>query len=65
MHSDQTGSGPGGLFYGSDIRAAYYGTGPLTGAGQALALAELGQWNMADVQAYFSYRRISRSTSPS
>ena len=55
VHSDQTGSGPGGLFYGSDMRAAYYGTGPLTGAGQALALAELGQWNMADVQAYFSY----------
>ena len=55
VHSDQTGSGPGGQFYGSDMRAAYYGTGPLTGAGQGLALAELGQWNMADVQAYFSY----------
>jgi hypothetical protein len=55
VHSDQTGSGPGGQFYGSDMRAAYYGTGPLTGTGQALALAELGQWNMADVQAYFSY----------
>jgi hypothetical protein len=52
--SDQTGSGPGGQFYGSDMRAAYYGTGPLTGSGQALALAELGQWNMADIQAYFS-----------
>jgi hypothetical protein len=52
--SDQTGSGPGGEFYGSDMRAAYYGTGPLTGSGQALALAELGQWNMADVQAYFT-----------
>ncbi|MFZ0760090.1 MAG: hypothetical protein WAM69_09090, partial [Candidatus Sulfotelmatobacter sp.] len=50
-----TGSGPGGQFYGSDIRAAYYGTGALTGTGQALALAELGQWNMADVQAYFSH----------
>ena len=54
VHSDQTGSGPGGQFYGSDMRAAYYGTGPLTGSGQALALAELGQWNMADIQAYFS-----------
>jgi hypothetical protein len=49
-----TGSGPGGQFYGSDMRAAYYGTGPLTGSGQALALAELGPWNMADVQAYFT-----------
>ena len=54
VHSDQTGSGPGGQFYGSDIRAAYYGSGPLAGSGQALALAELGQWNMADVQAYFT-----------
>jgi hypothetical protein len=54
VHSDQTGSGPGGQFYGSDFRAAYYGSGPLAGAGQALALSELGQWNLADVQAYFS-----------
>jgi hypothetical protein len=54
VQSETTGSGPGGQFYGSDIRAAYYGSGPLTGSGQALALAELGQWNMADVQAYFS-----------
>ena len=53
-HSDTTGSGGGGQFYGSDFRAAYYGSGPLAGSGQALALAELGQWNMADVQAYFS-----------
>jgi hypothetical protein len=53
VHSDQTGSGPGGQFYGSDIRTAYY-SGPLAGSGQALALAELGQWNMADVQAYFT-----------
>lgn len=54
VHSDQTGSGQGGQFLGSDIRAAYYGSGPLTGNGQALALAELGQWNMADVTSYFS-----------
>jgi len=49
---DATGSGPGSLFLGSDIRAAYYGTGPLAGGGQALALAE-GQWNFSDVQAYY------------
>jgi hypothetical protein len=54
VQRETTGSGPGGQFLGSDIRAAYYGSGPLTGTGQALALAELGQWNMADVQAYFS-----------
>jgi hypothetical protein len=52
--SYQTGSGPGGQFLGSDFRAAYYGSGPLTGAGQAIALSELGQWNMADVTAYFN-----------
>ncbi len=52
--SYQTGSGPGGQFLGSDFRTAYYGSGPLTGAGQALALSELGQWNMADVTAYFN-----------
>ena len=53
-HADQTGSGPGGQFYGSDIRAAYYGSGPLNGSGQAIALAELGQWNMADIETYFT-----------
>jgi hypothetical protein len=54
VHSEQTGSGPGGQFLGSDFRAAYYGTGSATGSGQALALIEFGQWNIADVQAYFT-----------
>lgn len=57
VQSNQTGSGPGGQFVGSDFRAAYYSAGvtnPLTGTGQALALSELGQWNMADVTAYFT-----------
>lgn len=54
VQSNQTGSGPGGQFLGSDFRAAYYGSGPLTGSGQALALIEFGQWNMADVTAYFT-----------
>jgi len=54
VHSNQTGSGPGGQFLGSDFRAAYYGSGPMTGSGQALALIEFGQWNMADVQAYYT-----------
>jgi len=52
--SNQTGSGPGGQFLGSDFRAAYYGSGPLSGSGQALALIEFGQWNMADVTAYYT-----------
>lgn len=52
--SYQTGSGSGGQFLGSDMRAAYYGSGPLAGQGQAIALAELGPWNVSDVQAYFT-----------
>lgn len=54
VHSNQTGSGQGGQFLGSDFRAAYYGAGPFAGEGQALALIEFGQWNMADVTAYFT-----------
>src|SRR5580693_2595171 len=50
----QTGSGSGGQFLGSDMRAAYYGSGPLAGQGQAIALAELGPWNVSDVEAYFT-----------
>lgn len=49
-----TGSGPKGNFLGSDIRAAYYGAGPLTGAGQTLGLMELDGWNPADITLYFT-----------
>ena len=49
-----TGSGPGGNFLGSDIRAAYYGSGKLTGAGQSLGLMELASYNLADVTLYFA-----------
>lgn len=48
-----TGSGPGGNFIGSDIRAAYYGNGALTGAGQSVGLMELGPYNISDVDLYF------------
>jgi subtilase family serine protease len=50
----RTGSGPNGDFIGSDIRAAYYGSGALTGAGQSLGLMELAAYNMADVTMYFA-----------
>jgi len=49
-----TGSGPGGDFIGSDLRAAYYGTGALNGAGQSLALYEESGYELSDVQLYFS-----------
>jgi kumamolisin len=51
------GSGPGGSFYGSDMRAAYYGvTGPtaLTGSGQSVGLVEFSSYNINDVTTYFS-----------
>jgi subtilase family serine protease len=49
-----TGSGPNGQFVGADMRAAYYGGTALTGAGQSVGLLELGGYNIADVQRYFS-----------
>jgi subtilase family serine protease len=49
-----TGSGPNGNFLGRDIRAAYYGSGPLTGAGQSLGLMELAHYDMADISMYFA-----------
>jgi subtilase family serine protease len=51
------GSGPGGWFIGSDMRAAYYGTGKkakLDGSGQSVGLLELGPFNPNDVALYFS-----------
>ncbi len=49
-----TGSGPGGQFTAQDVRRAYYGGGPLTGAGQSVGLFELGSYDPADVTAYFT-----------
>jgi subtilase family serine protease len=48
-----TGSGPGGQYVGSDMRAAYYGSGPLTGAGQTVGLFEEAGYEVSDVQTYF------------
>jgi subtilase family serine protease len=48
-----TGSGPHGQFIGSDMRAAYYGSGPLTGAGQSVGLFEYAGYELSDVQRYF------------
>jgi subtilase family serine protease len=49
------GSGPGGTSYtGSDIRAAYYGGSALAGSGQVVGLLELGEYNIADVNASFA-----------
>ncbi len=48
-----TGSGPGYSFLGSDMRAAYYGTGSLTGAGQSVGLLEYAGTDLADVNTYY------------
>ncbi len=49
-----TGSGPGGSYLGSDMRAAYYGSTALTGSGQAVGLLEFGGYNLSDVDLNFS-----------
>ncbi len=48
-----TGSGPSASFLGSDMRAAYYGSGSLTGAGQNLGLFEYEGTDLADLTTYF------------
>lgn len=48
-----TGSGPGGQYVASDMRAAYYGSGPLTGTGQSVGLFEYAGYEISDVQLYF------------
>jgi subtilase family serine protease len=48
-----TGSGPSASFLGSDMRAAYYGSGSLTGAGQNLGLLEYLGTDLADLQTYY------------
>lgn len=47
------GSCPQASFCGSDMRAAYYGSGSLTGAGQSLGLFELLGTDLADLTTYY------------
>ena len=52
-----SGSGPGGQYLGSDMRAAYYGTGKkakLVGKGQSLGLMELQGYIPSDIPLYFT-----------
>ncbi len=48
-----TGSGPSASFLGSDMRAAYYGTGTLTGKGQNMGLFEYLGTDLADLNTYY------------
>jgi uncharacterized membrane protein len=48
-----TGSGPAASYLGSDMRAAYYGSTALTGAGQNLGLFEYVGTDLADLTTYY------------
>lgn len=48
-----TGSGPSASFLGSDMRAAYYGSGSLSGSGQNLGLLEYEGTDLADLNTYY------------
>jgi len=52
IHSN-AGSGPGGAYLASDMRAAYYGGTALTGSGQAVGLVEFDGYNLSDVTSTF------------
>ncbi len=56
-----TGSGPFGQFIGSDMRAAYYGSGPLDGAGQSVGLFEYAGYEISDVNTYFKNLKQTRT----
>jgi len=56
-----TGSGPSASFLGSDMRAAYYGTGALTGAGQHVGLFEFLGTNLADLNTYYANAQQTNS----
>jgi hypothetical protein len=53
-NSDAAGSGPGGSYLASDIRAAYYGGAALDGSGQTIALLEFDGYNASDVSLTLS-----------
>jgi subtilase family serine protease len=51
FRSNATGSGPQGAYRPSDMRAAYYGSGSLTGTGQSVGLLEFDGYELADVNS--------------
>jgi subtilase family serine protease len=61
--ANATGSGPSGQYLPSDMRAAYYGKGPLTGKGQSIGILSFDGYLASDVQLYYSKTRM-RSTVP-
>jgi subtilase family serine protease len=55
------GSGPSGEYLPSDMRAAYYGSGPLTGAGQSIGIFSFDGYLPSDVQLYYARTGMSSS----
>jgi subtilase family serine protease len=49
-----TGSGPSGEYLPSDMRAAYYGNGSLSGAGQTIGIFSFDGYLASDLQLYYS-----------
>jgi uncharacterized membrane protein len=49
-----SGACPGNSYCGSDMRAAYYGSGSLTGTGQSVGLVEFAGYDSADLEAYYA-----------
>lgn len=58
-----TGSGPGGEFFPSDMRAAYYG-GTLTGAGQTIGIFSFDGYIDSDVPGYYTQLGITNPNVP-
>jgi len=48
------GSGVGGEYLPSDMRAAYYGSGPLTGTGQTVGIFSYDGYKKTDVTLFYS-----------
>ena len=51
----RAGSGPGGYFLPSDMRAAYYGSGPLTGTGQTVAIFSFDDYIVSDLNVFYTH----------
>jgi len=49
-----SGSGPNNNYLPSDLRAAYYGNGPLTGSGQVFAVFQMDGYEIADTVGTFN-----------
>jgi len=59
-----TGSGPGGMYIGVDLRAAYAGHTDLTGKGQRVAVMNTGCFDPEDFVNYYTYIQEHESTRP-